>query len=139
MTDPQDRMVEGEDEARDEAENLPAVTNDVDPQQVRHFVSEIKSAEQQVGEHIVAALQDPQTVAVVTTVVIGQDAKQRIVSAGLDPQMMSQIQHILAQAEKERQEEVPCVGFHCYLKKRDETEPANAAQESPEQSQPENE
>lgn len=120
MTDPQDRVVEGTDEVRDEAEKLPAVTNEVDEQQIRHYVTEIKSVEQQVGEHIIAALRDPSTVAVLTTVVIGQDAKQHIVSAGIDPEMMGQIQHILAQAEREREEEIPCVGFHCYLKKRGE-------------------
>lgn len=131
MTDPKDRMIEGPDEARDEAEQLPAaVTNDVDAGQIQHFVTEIKSAEQQVGEHIIAALQDPRTVAVITTVVVGADAKQRIVSAGLDPEMMGEIQQLLQQAEQKRTEEVPCIGFHCYLKPREDE--AEASPKAPE-------
>ncbi len=103
-----------------DADDLPAVTNQVDGSQLKQFVTRIKSAEQQVGEHILTALQDPDTVAVLTAVVVGSDGTQAVVSAALDPDMLKQVQKLLHTAEKQRDEEVPCVGFHCLLKKKDE-------------------
>ena len=32
--------------------------------------------------------------------------------------MLSKVQSVLKTAEAEREEEIPCVGFHCYLKKK---------------------
>ncbi len=98
--------------------DLPAVTNQ-DSTQLRQFVTHIKTAEHQMGEHIIAALQDPNTVAVLTAVVAGP-AGQALVSAALDPDMLEQVKKILHDAEKKRAEEVPCVGFHCLLKRKDE-------------------
>jgi len=92
------------------------VTNEVDPKQILHFVTTIKNAEQQVGEHILKALQYGNTVAVLTTVVLGPDGTQRIVSAALDPARMSQVNEILQAAQRERQEQEPCFGFHCLVK-----------------------
>ena len=103
-----------------DADDLPAVTNQVDGSQLKQFVTRIKSAEQQVGEHILTALQDPDTVAVVTAVVVGSDGTQAVVSAALDPGMLQQVQELLHTAEEKRDEEVPCVGFHCLLKKKNE-------------------
>ena len=103
-----------------DADDLPAVTNQVDGGQLKQFVTRIKSAEHQVGEHIIKALQDPDTVAVLTAVVVGTDGTQAVVSAALDPGMLQQVQKLLHTAEKERVEEVPCVGFHCLLKKKNE-------------------
>jgi hypothetical protein len=99
----------------------PAVVEKVDVRQLPHFVSPLRSIEQQVGENIMQALHHDDTVAVLTTVVMGGDGVQRIVSAALDPHLMSEVQAILASAQAERQEEVPCIGFHCLLKKRPET------------------
>ena len=90
--------------------------NEVDPKQILHFVTTIKNAEQQVGEHILKALQHGDTVAVLTTVVLGPDGTQRIVSAALDPTRMSQVNEILQSAQRERQEQEPCFGFHCLVK-----------------------
>ena len=103
-----------------DADNLPAVTNQVDGGQLKQFVTRIKSAEHQVGEHIITALQDPDTVAVLTAVVAAPDGTQAVVSAALDPGMLKQVQKLLHTAEEDRDEEVPCVGFHCLLKKKDE-------------------
>lgn len=97
--------------------DLPAVTNQGG--ELKQFVTQIKTTEQQMGEHILTALQDPDTVAVLTAVVAGP-AGQALVSAALDPDMLEQVQKILQQAEKDRTEEVPCIGFHCLLKKKDE-------------------
>ena len=95
------------------------VTEDRDQKkQIAQFVTTIKNAEQQVGEHIIAALQHNDTVAVLTTVAMGADGQQRVISASLNPDRMKQVQEILQQAEKEREEEEPCVGFHCLVKPR---------------------
>ena len=96
---------------------------EVDSDQIAQFVTTIKNAEQQVGEHIIRALQHQDTVAVITTVVTGPDGQQRVVSAALNPTRMQQVQEILAAATEEREEEEPCVGFHCLVKsKTDESE-----------------
>tara|TARA_R110002049_G_scaffold4601_4_gene31825 strand:+ start:47077 stop:47460 length:384 start_codon:yes stop_codon:yes gene_type:complete len=86
--------------------------------QIAQFITTIKNAEQQVGEHIIAALQHDDTVAVLTTVAMGADGQQRVISASLSPERMKQVQEILQQAELEREEEEPCVGFHCLVKPR---------------------
>ena len=101
-----------------DSNDLPAVTNQ-DSGQLMQFVTHIKSAEHQMGEHIITALQDPNTVAVLTAIVAGPDG-QALVSAALDPDMLEQVQKILHDAEQKREEEVPCVGFHCLLKRKDE-------------------
>lgn len=90
----------------------------VDKKQIAQFVTEIKNAEQQVGEHIIRALQHQDTVAVITTVAMGTDGQQRVISAALSPERMQQVQDILQAAEDEREEEEPCVGFHCLVKPR---------------------
>ena len=92
------------------------VAESVDQKQMTQFVTTIKNAEQQVGEHIIGALQHDDTVAVITTVVMGPDGQQRVVSAALDPKRMQQVQEILQAATEEREEEEPCVGFHCLVK-----------------------
>ena len=88
----------------------------VDQQQMARFVTTIKNAEQQVGEHIIRALQHNDTVAVITTVVMGQDGQQHGVAASLNPERMQQVQDLLQAATEEREDEEPCVGFHCLVK-----------------------
>ena len=85
-------------------------------QQVARFVSKVKNLDLQIGEHVLAALQHPDTVAVLTTVVIGPGGEQHIVSAALNPQRMSEINEILEEAQQERVEDEVCFGFHCLLK-----------------------
>lgn len=91
-------------------------TGEVDPDQLLHFVTTIKNAEQQVGEHIIKALQYGNTVAVLTTVMVAPDGSQRIVSAALDPKRMAQVNEILQSAVEEREPQEPCLGFHCLVK-----------------------
>ncbi len=98
--------------------NMPAVTNQ-DAGQLRQFVTQIRSYEHQIGAHIITALQDPNTVAVITAIVAGPTG-QALVSAALDPDMLEQVQKIVHNAEVKRDEEVPCIGFHCLLKRKDE-------------------
>jgi hypothetical protein len=84
--------------------------------EVARFVSTIKDADQQVGEHVIRALQHADTVAVLTTVVVGPGGQQHIVSAALNPAKMAQVNSLLQSATEEREEEVMCVGFHCLIK-----------------------
>ena len=109
-------------------DNLPAVVRDVDTNQIKQFITQIRSAEHQVGEHIINALQDPDTVAVLTTVVIGPKGGQHIVSAGLDPETLEEVQNMLAKAQQERREDIPCVGFHCFVKRKSKEEANGASQ-----------
>ncbi len=89
--------------------------------EVLQFVTPLKSFEQQIGEHVMRALAAPETVAVVTAVVVGPDGQQRIVSAALDPKMMTQVQQMFGEAAEQRTEEIPCVGFHCYINPKDDS------------------
>jgi hypothetical protein len=98
----------------------PEVVERVDPRQLQHFVTTIKTPEAQVGENIINALRHDGTVAVLTTVVVGPDGQQRVVSAALDPKMMSEVQRLLMQAAEDREPEQPCVGFHCLVKPKGE-------------------
>ncbi len=100
----------------DSSDQAIQATNDVDPKQIVHFVTKIKNAEQQVGEHILRALQHDDTVAVLTTVMIGPDGSQQIVSAALDPDRMAQVNEILRSAQQQREPQEPCLGFHCLVK-----------------------
>ncbi len=106
--------------SNDAQANVPSIVEHVDRKQIKQFVTQIKSAEQQVGEHIVKALQDDETVAVLTTVVAGGDGGQHIVSAALDPRILQQVQHLLRDAQSQCDEEIPCIGFHCLLKRKDQ-------------------
>ncbi|MCS7470144.1 hypothetical protein NZK35_26155 [Stieleria sp. ICT_E10.1] len=83
---------------------------------IAQFVTTIRNPEAQVGQHIIQALQHDDTVAVLTTVALGADGQQRVISVALDPDRMAQVQEILTSAEAEREDEEPCVGFHCLIK-----------------------
>lgn len=100
--------------------HVPEVARKVDKGQLAQFVTTIKSAEQQVGENIISALHHENTVAVLTTVVVGQDGQQHVVTAALSPDLMQDVQKLLERASEERKEEVPCVGFHCLVNPKDE-------------------
>lgn len=85
------------------------------PAEVARFISTIKNADQQVGEHIVAALQHEGTVAVLTSVIIGPDGRQHLVSAALDAARAAQVHSLLQAAVEEMEDDQPCVGFHCLI------------------------
>lgn len=87
-----------------------------DPDQLLQFVTTIKNAEQQVGEHIITALRQDNTVAVLTTAAVGPDGQQRVLSIALNAERLSQVEEVLKQAIEEREPEDPCVGFHCLVK-----------------------
>ncbi|MDX1927063.1 MAG: hypothetical protein SFV81_11125 [Pirellulaceae bacterium] len=104
----------------DDSHNEQRVAQNATSQQVARFVSKIKNIEHQVGEHVVQALQQPDTVAVLTTIVVGPSGDQHIVSAALNPTKMAQINALLQEAVEERVDDEICLGFHCLLQpKRD--------------------
>lgn len=91
---------------------------DLSEQQVARFVSKVKNFDQQIGEHVLAALQHPNTVAVLTTVVVGPSGEQHIVSASLNSQKMSQVNQLLEEAREEMVDDEVCYGFHCLVKQK---------------------
>ncbi len=93
-----------------------------DLEQIRQFVTTIKSAEQQVGEHVMRGLQDGDTVAVLTTVVVDPQGGQRLVSVALDESMLEHARRALHDAQRDREEDVPCVGFHCFTRRKQSTD-----------------
>ncbi len=97
----------------------PAAQN-AQPGDIARFVTTIKNVEQQVGEHVIKALQHGDTVAVITTVVIGPGGQQHIVSAALNPSKTAEVNALLESAAEEREEEVMCIGFHCLVKPKQE-------------------
>ncbi len=107
---------EGVAQQADDAQSNQVLPHDDQQGTIAQFVTTIRNPEEQVGRHIIQALQHDDTVAVLTTVAMGPDGKQRVISAALDPQRMVQVQEILAAAEQEREPEEPCVGFHCLIK-----------------------
>ncbi len=106
------------------ADHADQITNQVDKTQIAQFVSTIRNAEEQVGRHIIEALQHDDTVAVITTIAASPDGKQRVISAALSPKRLKQVQEILQSATLEREEEEPCVGFHCLVKPKLPIKPA---------------
>jgi hypothetical protein len=114
--EPQDGASESDREETPDKGRRVRAADQVDKMQIAQFVTAIKNAEQQVGEHIIQALQHEDTVAVITTVAMGDDGQQRVISAALNPERMQQVQEILQAAEAEREQEEPCVGFHCLVK-----------------------
>ncbi len=78
-------------------------------------ITKLMPIRQQVGSNVIAALQHPDTVAVLLTVVMADDGAQHIVSTGLDPGLLGQVQSLLRQGTEERTQRIPCVGFHCFL------------------------
>ncbi len=106
---------------QESSESHPPQVQNATSAEIARFVTTIKNAEQQIGEHVVAALQHADTVAVLTTVVVGIDGQRHIVSAALNPSKMAEINQLLQSAAEERQDEELCFGFHCLLKPKTET------------------
>lgn len=90
--------------------------NSVRSSAIPRFVSKVKNLDLQIGENVLAALQHPDTVAVITTVVVGPSGEQHIVSAAIGPERMMQVNQLLAEAQQERVEDEVCFGFHCLVK-----------------------
>jgi len=72
----------------------------------------------QVGQNVLSALDQPGTVAVLSTLVPGIQA-DRIVSVPLSPSQLHEVHallHALVPKEPVAEEDMPCIGFHCQMK-----------------------
>ncbi len=118
---PQQESIPNEQSEKVAPAHPPQVQN-ATKEQVTQFVSTIKNAPQQIGEHVIGALQHPKTVAVLSSVVVGPGGQQHIISAAINPSQMEKINGLLAQAQEERLPEAPCVGFHCLIEPSDEAQ-----------------
>ena len=83
-------------------------------------VAELLSPTDQIGRNVMAALGDPDAVAVLTTLVAGV-GRDRVVSVGLTPEQMHQVGVLLAEIEEEDEEVADdthrCIGFQCKVDK----------------------
>ena len=76
----------------------------------------------QVGEHVLSAMEQEDTVAVITTIT-GSKSGPQVVSIPLNPEHLQQVQGLIQEIhESDEPESVPCVGFHCYIDEQKETE-----------------
>jgi altronate dehydratase len=108
-------MAQAENNPNSELAKVPS-----DEDALRQYVSPLVSMEHQVGTHVINALQQAQTVAVLTTVVPGPGGHEAIVSVGLSAERLEQVHELLEQAQETDVARVPCVGFHCFQPPRDE-------------------
>ena len=101
--------------------------NDKTPQ----YVTRLQTIERQVGEHVLAALEDPEAVAVLTTIASGLRA-DRVVSVPLSRDQVADITQILAQAqiEPEEEEEETTIGFHVILETEPDDDSSNSSQQA---------
>jgi hypothetical protein len=113
---PVEQPQQGQDANKPGSPERPA-TN-VSDERVSQFVTSLKNPAQQIGEHVIAALKHADTVAVLTTIVVGPGGQQHIISAALDPKKAAEVNALLMNAAEEREEEEPCVGFHCLVKRK---------------------
>ncbi len=81
-------------------------------------VAEIVSTTEQIGRNVLAALEDADAVAVITTLVPGVGA-DRVVSVGLTQEQMHEVgvllQQIAEEDEEAAQDERRCIGFQCRI------------------------
>lgn len=84
------------------------------------LVTTIVPVSEQIGQHVMAAFQQPNAVAVLTTVVPGIDA-DRVVSMPLTDEQMDGVRAIMeeiqAEDEAAAQDEERCIGFQCRVKR----------------------
>jgi len=71
--------------------------------------------EHQIGHHLLEALRHESTIAVLTTVIQGEDGVQHAVSFGLNSAQFEKIRGALGMAAPSGDERAPCVGFHCLV------------------------
>ncbi|MBC8201520.1 MAG: hypothetical protein H8E86_05680 [Planctomycetes bacterium] len=82
---------------------------------VPHLVTPLHPIANQVGEHILHALEVEETVAVLTTVT-GSKNGQQVVSIPLTGDHLQKVHGLIAEIhESNEPERIPCVGFHCYV------------------------
>jgi len=82
---------------------------------VPHLVTPLRPIAHQVGEHVLHALNQEETVAVLTTVTNSKNGQQ-VVSIPLTSIQVQQVHELIQDIhESNEPERIPCVGFHCYI------------------------
>ena len=112
---------------------LPSTEVEGHQPQVPELITELRTIEEQVGMHVIAALRREGTVAVLTAVLPGHHG-DRIASVPLNQDMWMKVQELLTSATEANDEapgEVPCVGFQCVLRDRAEEEDRKKQQAPP--------
>lgn len=98
--------------------------SDQKPTELQPISTPLTSFTEQVGQHVVTALQQEDTVAVISAIVPGiGHGGDRIVSMPVGPAMMAQIDALLQGAHQIPQEEFEekCIGFQCQIPGVDDT------------------
>jgi hypothetical protein len=80
------------------------------------LVTELAPISQQVGSHVLGALQEDSCVAVISTIVAGFPT-DRVVSVPLNASQMAEVGAILNEiaAEPDGPDDLPCIGFQCRI------------------------
>ena len=82
---------------------------------IPHLITSLHSIPNQVGSHVMSALAQEETVAVLTTVT-GSSHGQQVISIPLTAEHVQQVHELIQSIhESNEPERVPCVGFHCLL------------------------
>ena len=100
------------------SKNTPDTPQTTDAPDSGPIVTAILPVSDQIGRHVMTALQRPETVAVLTTVVPGADA-DRVVSLPLTEDQMDEVRGLLGQIQAEDEEAAAdtdrCIGFQCQV------------------------
>ena len=89
---------------------------------VPHFITPLHPIVLQVGEHVISALKQEETVAVLTTIT-GSNLGQQVISIPLKAEHVQQVHQLIEEIHNsEEPEQVPCVGFHCLIDEDTEKE-----------------
>lgn len=87
---------------------------------VPHLISPLLPIAQQVGKHVLSALEHEETVAVLTTIT-GSNHGQQIVSIPLTAEHVQQVHGFIEEIhESNEPQDIPCVGFHCFIDQEEE-------------------
>ena len=89
--------------------------------ETKQYITNLRSVERQIGEHVIALLADPEHIATLTTVIPGVGT-DRVASIPLTREELGEVEQLLVKMESGEPTRVPCVGFHCRLKDADEKE-----------------
>lgn len=119
VTNPKKSAEEQPDPKELVADVVPASEEPEDADAVPRFVTRLTPLEEQVGMHVITALQHPETLAVLTTVAADGTGSQQVVSIPLDANRFAQVQQLLSTAKKKKKRTARCVGFHCSFEDKD--------------------
>jgi len=96
--------------------STPAEAPQIPPAPAGPLVTTLTPISEQIGQHVMAAFQQPGAVAVLTTVVAGVDA-DRVVSLSLTDAQMDEVRDLIGQIQGEdevaAEDTERCIGFQC--------------------------